>query len=54
MAPRLFTPFATGREGGKGLGLAIVARLMEEQGGLVACESAPESSAIFSIYLPQE
>lgn len=54
IAPRLFTPFATGREGGKGLGLAIVARLMEEQGGLVACESAPDAPAIFSIYLPQE
>ena len=48
LAPRLFTPFSSGREGGKGLGLAIVARLMEEQGGLVALESAPGKPAIFS------
>jgi two-component system, NtrC family, nitrogen regulation sensor histidine kinase GlnL len=53
LAPRLFTPFSSGREGGKGLGLAIVARLMEEQGGLVALESAPGKPAIFSLYLPQ-
>jgi two-component system, NtrC family, nitrogen regulation sensor histidine kinase GlnL len=52
IAPRLFTPFNSGNEG-KGLGLAIVAKIIEEHEGLVACESAPDSPAIFSLYLPQ-
>lgn len=52
IAPRLFTPFTSGRDG-KGLGLAIVAKIIEEHEGLVACESAPDSPAIFSLYLPQ-
>lgn len=52
IAPRLFTPFNSGNDG-KGLGLAIVAKIIEEHEGLVACESAPESAAIFSLYLPQ-
>ncbi|MFZ4125461.1 MAG: two-component system sensor histidine kinase NtrB [Rickettsiales bacterium] len=52
IAPRLFTPFNSGRDG-KGLGLAIVAKIIEEHEGLVACESAPDSPAIFSLYLPQ-
>jgi len=52
IAPRLFTPFNSGNEG-KGLGLAIVAKIIEEHEGLVACESPAESPAIFSLYLPQ-
>lgn len=52
ISPRLFTPFTSGGEG-KGLGLAIVAKIIEEHEGLVACESAPDSPAIFSLYLPQ-
>lgn len=52
IAPRLFTPFTSGGEG-KGLGLAIVAKIIEEHEGLVACESAPDVPAIFSLYLPQ-
>lgn len=52
IAPRLFTPFNSGNDG-KGLGLAIVARIIEEHEGLVACESAPGAPAVFSLYLPQ-
>lgn len=52
IAPRLFTPFTSGGEG-KGLGLAIVAKIIEEHEGLVACESPVGKPAIFSLYLPQ-
>lgn len=52
LAARLFTPFSSTKPEGKGLGLAIVARIIEEHGGIVACESAANEPAIFSLYLP--
>jgi two-component system nitrogen regulation sensor histidine kinase GlnL len=52
VVPRLFTPFSSTKENGKGLGLAIVARIVEEHGGLIAYDVPAEGGARFSIYLP--
>ena len=52
LVPRLFTPFTSNKEHGKGLGLAIVAKIIEEHGGLIAYDAPPEGGARFSIYLP--
>ena len=38
--------------GGSGLGLAIVKRVIEDHGGKVTLESAPDKGSIFSITLP--
>ena len=54
LAGRLFEPFATGRSGGTGLGLAAARRIAERHGGALVLESAPGArGARFSIYLPQ-
>lgn len=52
LVPRLFTPFSSGKENGKGLGLAITARIVAEQGGLIAYDAPPTGGARFSLYLP--
>ena len=52
---RLFDPFFTTKAGGKGtgLGLAVSKRIVEEQGGRLACENRKEQSgAVFRILLP--
>ncbi len=52
LVPRLFTPFSSGKENGKGLGLAIVAKIVEEHGGLIAYDAPASGGARFSMYLP--
>ncbi len=47
----LFDPFVTGREGGTGLGLTLVARFVADMGGTVECENM-DGGAIFRIRLP--
>ena len=37
----LFEPFVTTKRGGQGLGLALVAKLIADQGGLIECDSRP-------------
>jgi two-component system nitrogen regulation sensor histidine kinase GlnL len=37
----LFEPFVTTKRGGQGLGLALVAKLVTDQGGLIECDSRP-------------
>jgi two-component system nitrogen regulation sensor histidine kinase GlnL len=49
---RLFAPFTTTKPHGKGLGLAIVARIIEQHGGQVAHDRPSEGGARFTIYLP--
>ncbi len=52
--PHIFEPFFTtkGPEGGTGMGLATVRRLVEEHGGVVTVDSAPGRGARFDVFLP--
>ena len=58
--PRLFHPFeqleggVARRFGGSGLGLALSARLAEQQGGTIAVESALGAGSTFTVRIPVE
>ena len=54
---RIFEPFyrlpgATERDGGVGLGLALVRSIAQRHGGTVSCEAAPAGGAVFVLRLP--
>ncbi|HEU5080946.1 MAG TPA: ATP-binding protein [Opitutaceae bacterium] len=49
---RLFDPFFTTKATGTGLGLPIVARLVEQHGGEIAFQSGPGAGTRFSVRLP--
>jgi len=49
---RLFQPFHTTKEGGTGLGLALVHRIIEAHGGEIRVESSPGAGAAFTFVLP--
>jgi two-component system sensor histidine kinase PilS (NtrC family) len=49
----LFQPFATAFDGGTGLGMAIVRRLVEEHGGRIRVESRPGFGTSIEIFLPR-
>lgn len=51
LRPHLFDPFITTKSGGSGLGLALVAKLVSEHGGVIDFESAPRRTA-FTVMLP--
>lgn len=48
----LFQPFFSTREGGTGLGLANVKKIVEYHGGTVSAENRPDGGAAFTILLP--
>lgn len=48
---QLFEPFVTTKAKGSGLGLALVAKMIGDHGGLIECESEPKKT-IFRIMLP--
>jgi len=50
--PRIYDPFYTTKQGGTGLGLALVRRIVESHGGRVACESIRHVGTTFTISLP--
>ncbi|MBM3285822.1 MAG: hypothetical protein FJY88_00505 [Candidatus Eisenbacteria bacterium] len=52
MLESLFVPFAAGRAGGCGLGLAVADQIVKEHGGEVRVRSSDEWSAIFTVSLP--
>lgn len=49
---RLFDPFVTNKQGGKGLGLPLVAKLVDDHGGIVEFESEPRRT-VFRLLLPK-
>jgi len=47
----IFDPFVTTKSGGSGLGLALVAKIISDHGGVIECES-DEGKTIFRVLLP--
>lgn len=52
VAPRLFDPFVSSKQGGTGLGLALTQQIIREHGGDIRVESSPGKGATFTIMLP--
>jgi two-component system sensor histidine kinase PilS (NtrC family) len=50
---RLFTPFSTAFDGGTGLGMAIVRRIVEDHGGAIDAESRPGEGTTVAVLLPR-
>lgn len=49
--PHIFEPFVTTKPGGKGLGLALVAKTVRDHGGIIECEPN-ERGTTFRVLLP--
>jgi two-component system nitrogen regulation sensor histidine kinase GlnL len=53
LKPYLFDPFVTTKSNGKGLGLAVVAKIIRDHGGIIECNSRNRKT-IFRILLPMD
>jgi signal transduction histidine kinase len=51
---KIFSPFFSTREGGLGLGLSIVQRIVESHGGKIICQSKIGEGTTFEVLLPVE
>jgi two-component system, NtrC family, nitrogen regulation sensor histidine kinase GlnL len=52
LLPHLFDPFVTTKPSGSGLGLALVAKIIGDHGGIIECESQPRRTT-FRILMPK-
>jgi signal transduction histidine kinase len=52
MLDRLFTPFASTKPTGSGLGLSISQRIIKEHGGSIRARNQPQGGAVFDVVLP--
>jgi two-component system nitrogen regulation sensor histidine kinase GlnL len=52
MLPRLFTPFATSKPHGTGLGLAVSRRIVDAHGGRIEVRNRPGGGVEATVYLP--
>ncbi len=50
---RVFDPFFTTKEAGTGFGLAIAHRVVEDNGGTIACRSMPDEGCTFTLRFPR-
>ena len=51
LLPHLFDPFVTTKPTGTGLGLALVAKVVGDHGGIIECESQPRHT-VFRVLMP--
>jgi two-component system nitrogen regulation sensor histidine kinase GlnL len=51
--PHLFDPYVTTKRKGTGLGLALVAKIVGDHGGIIECESEPKRT-VFRVLLPMQ
>ncbi len=53
LKPNLFDAFVTTKRSGSGLGLALVAKIIGDHGGVIECESEPRRT-VFRVLLPMQ
>ena len=53
LRPHLFDPFVTTKPNGTGLGLALVAKIISDHGGIIECDSESKRT-IFRVLLPMQ